>query len=707
MAFSIVLNILLALLLIRSFNQDDKKQTQQDTAIANEKEITNEKTRYLAKVSHDLRTPLHGINGLIQIIQAEKLSAKVSRYLDHMRVSTDSLLHVISDVIDLSYSQNHTLELNNESFQLLTVCENLIKMFAQSSQAKNIDLQLHFDPKLSDSYVCSDSQRLYKVLNNLLGNAFKFTDNGTVALWVVFRRSNTEELEVRFIISDTGIGMSQNDADAIFQDFYQVTDAQQGRLNGSGLGLKITNELVDLLGGKIKVSSKLNFGTQFEFDLVFKKSKTPNETTYRYNQSSDAVAVLVSQKGTSSETMLLYLSELNINTIHYENCETAMSVNSVNSSSLLIVEFDAVSGFDEANSIANHFQSQSKCLVIKDSQSREYEDWRLLYKPILPSEIKKLCLYAKLILPVVSYSNQQVDYVSLLNEIVKDHAHLNMLIVDDIEINQIVLRELLKQLGFTNIQLAINGVEAIEKAQANSFDMVWMDIMMPGMSGIEASIELRNQGYIGKIYGLTAMVDNELSESCSKAMNAVLSKPISLEQLAKHIYSDVFDDGINKSNAPILLESLEKTAKASQKYLPINILVASDNEATKSLFVRLFALSDSYSLSFVSVASDIPIALQKVPYHLFIVDTALNRLSMDMLLYDLTQKRINLPMLAFVDETAKKPQTWSRVFNISKKPCTPSSICNAIKNIMVREVRINGPHQPSQLKENAEFKQDE
>jgi signal transduction histidine kinase/CheY-like chemotaxis protein len=668
---------------------DKKNSDEQQESVNHEQILAKEKTDYLAKVSHDLRTPLHGITGLLQTIQAEQLSPKVRRYIEQMHVSSNMLLNVISEVIDLSHFQENEIEVRSESFKLVNLCEDIIRMFTQTANAQDVDLQLQFDSRLLNDYVVSDQQRLYQVLNNLMGNAFKFTDKGRVSLWVIFRNRNIEEIEVRFIVADTGIGLEQKDADKVFDSFYQVKDSQDGRTQGSGLGLKITNELVSLLGGQIKLTSKRNFGSQFQFDLVFKRSSNNSgEPAYRFNEKLNAMVVLVSPKGTATESILLCLDNLNIHYEHFENCHQLKASSGLPRNKVLIIDFDTLDNFEQAENASQAYLKTSRYLLVSDKQIRDFSNWNLLFKPFLPSDILNLCISSKLLTPIVSVSDDKLDFVALIKEYVSDKPPLTLMIADDIELNQVVLSELLKQLGFVNFLFADNGQKAVEIATKEQVDVIFMDVNMPIMGGMKASKILREQSFTGNIIGVTAAVESELANEGAMHMDCMASKPITLDKLSKYLYETLAGENLDNNTKEALKQRLDKCAQNSSKELPICILIACSSEGTKAQLLNVLKLSSVYKISFVKAPSDIALALQKLPYHMLIVDTDLPNLDMSILTQELNSKRLQLPMVSLLNKSIQKAAEWTTLFTSIDKPLSHADIVEVIEQKLVRDAEI-------------------
>ncbi|MBF7073553.1 response regulator [Glaciecola sp. MH2013] len=689
--------IIIQYLHVQSIKSNDDKYS---SLIEQEKEISQDKAKHLAKVSHDLRTPLHGINGLIEVIEKETVSPKIQRYLDQIRVSSRALMTVISDAIDLSNNSPNGMSLRLEPFRLLEVCENVVRIFTQSAQSKNIELQLHFDSRLIELGVKSDSQRLYQVLSNLIGNAFKFTDHGNVSVWVIFRQENAEELSVRFLVSDTGVGIPEKDLAAVFEPFYQVNSSQNSRARGSGLGLNISKEIVEMMGGKIQAKSKENFGTQLFFDLTFKKVRLKGIPRFTAEHKHKTIIKLVSSKGTATESIRSLFSNWNINVQQYDSTQSLLSENHSEQTDLLIIDFAELGTLQESNELKDALRAKANCVLLDNNQYKEFADWHVLYKPILPSELIQIAVRSDVLRASYTLSEYPIDYSTLMLTYATTNP-ISHLIVDDNEINKVVLHESLKQLGFSDFDFASNGKEAIHKAAERHFDVIWMDIHMPIMSGVEASKIIKDSKSTAVIVAITASVDDELISECRKVTDLVLSKPLSPSEIAENLYQMFVSKSIDQAEKQKLAQKLEDIATQCSFANPINILVASENEKLISSLLQIFNTTQAFKMMFVDKAADIPEILTVESFQLLLIDYELPRLSIPLLFNEFTAKRIVIPICVLTDTVFKQPTVWQRTCRTI--PLLPSSnqVCELLEATFVNDIhsakqmRANTPTQKS------------
>jgi PAS domain S-box-containing protein len=254
----------------------ERKNEEMEAALLTAREATQLKSRFMANISHEIRTPMNGVLGMTELLLGTALKEEQQEYAESIKRSATSLLSLINDILDLSRVEAGKLRIEQVPFSLKTIVEETSSLFALQARTKGLEFLLEVAPNVPASAV-GDGHRLRQVLNNLLGNAIKFTDAGRISLTVSLLGEAAGRLQVRFSVRDTGIGVSRSDQERIFERFIQADTSSTRKYGGTGLGLAISKELVELLGGEIGVESEVDRGSQFWFTISLGKAAASEE----------------------------------------------------------------------------------------------------------------------------------------------------------------------------------------------------------------------------------------------------------------------------------------------------------------------------------------------------------------------------------------------------------------------------------------------
>jgi len=249
----------------------ERKNEEMESALMTAREAMQLKSRFLATMSHEIRTPMNGVLGMTDLLLGTALQSEQQEYAETIKRSATSLLSLINDILDLSRIEAGKLSVRPVSFSLKTVIDETVSLFALQARAKGLEFRLEIAPNVPATVV-SDPERLGQVLNNLLGNAIKFTDAGRIGLTAVLEDESAGSSQVRFTVHDTGIGIAPEDQTRIFERFTQADTSNSRKYGGTGLGLAISKELVELLGGEIGVESEPDHGSRFWFTVALGKT---------------------------------------------------------------------------------------------------------------------------------------------------------------------------------------------------------------------------------------------------------------------------------------------------------------------------------------------------------------------------------------------------------------------------------------------------
>ncbi len=512
------------------------------------------KSRFVASMSHELRTPLNGVIGMTQLLERTELTPIQADYLAACRTSGETLLTVIGDVLDFSKMEAGKLKLKPQETHLIPFIENAVRASNLQSAARHVDLASYVDPLLSRS-VLIDSDRFQQVIFNLIGNAAKFTSTGCITVTANCTQATSELADVRFIVADTGIGIPQDKIASLFEAFEQTDSSTTRQFGGTGLGLTICKQIVDLMGGKIHVQSVEGIGSKFIVDvrLPFAKQHKTNCLT-NITPTGKRVAVLG-----MSDPISNLLNDLFVG--YQVEAEFFNSSEMIPRGKFDVVLINCCDGLETAEDfVATHGnlcnEHGPRCipvvsadLIVKDSEWERLGLENPLYKPFLQTSLIQA-------VENESCHNKSVTTKNTATE-TRFNRPLRVLICEDIPVNQMFAREICKQAGIECV-ICENGEIAIETLKRDSeFDTIFMDCHMPLMDGFETSRQIRKmteQGVIRKI-PVIALTANALSDDREKCfdcgMDDYLAKPFEIDQFLEKIHSNA---KANSSNSHAVIE---------------------------------------------------------------------------------------------------------------------------------------------------------
>ncbi len=537
--------------LARSFEtMRDSIQTKQ-RELVHESEVAQQaakaKGEFLANMSHEVRTPINGVLGMTELILNTELNPTQHRYASTISRSGQSLLSVINDILDFSKIEAGKLALHNSPFDLRDLVEDIVELVAESAHKKNVQLHLVMAPTAHTAFL-GDASRLQQVLLNLLGNAIKFTDDGEVTLTVSVSASTQGHPSIGFQIKDTGVGISQEAQTRIFESFVQADGSTTRQFGGTGLGLAISSQLVELMGGKIRVESEIGEGSTFSFSALVEK--LPEEHNLRWKDTAclnGACIAVIDDNSTNVEILKAHIQYWGAKAICAPNALTGLKlINKFSQTDqhpdivLLDMNITDLNGLEVAKALKNNPLTRGSQLVIMSSVCNEpnVEAFKnhgievFLTKPVRQGELFR-CLAS--ITTGVAEQNTSESVVQSTK--IESQLSGRVLLAEDNPVNQEFMTELLAIIGIDSV-LAENGQIAVETLQQDSsFDLVLMDCQMPVLDGFEATATIRaHEQACGSeripIIALTANAMEGDRERCLDAgMDEYLTKPIGSENL--------------------------------------------------------------------------------------------------------------------------------------------------------------------------------
>ena len=536
-----------------------RKQAEERIALAEEQALrmaaekaNRSKNEFVANISHELRTPMGAILGMTELALEEPISPTVRDYLQVAHDAGKLLLGLLNEILDVSRLESGKFSLESAAFRLRPVLEATLKTLAPRAYEKGLEIVGEFPVDLPDA-VLGDSLRIRQVLMNLVGNAIKFTREGEVALRLSVQTETPEELTYLGSVSDTGIGIAPEDCERIFAPFTQADSSTSRKFGGTGLGLAIASDLVQMMGGKLWVESRVGSGSTFFFTMRLKRSAAPDvaaseAATPIAAEGLRGASVLIADPNPAMRRMLsATLTSWSLQPVIARDAREALDTIesrewSAHPIRALLVDthFPGVNGANFADMILQKSSLASRTLLLTRPVERHQLTRRetpgpavvLLDKPVLQHELLR-CL--RQVCGVATPPRVEGKSASKPPASSEPRRPLKVLVADDTPANQIMVRRILEKRGH-RVTVARDGLEAVELAGRDRFDVVLMDVQMPHMDGFKATSTIRSressEGPRLAIIALTAHAMQGDQERCLAAgMDGYVAKPIDSQAL--------------------------------------------------------------------------------------------------------------------------------------------------------------------------------
>lgn len=641
------------------------EQTRLDKEFA--QEASEAKSMFLANMSHEIRTPLNGIVGFTELLKDTQLQDEQREFIDIIEKSSENLLEIINNILDLSKIESNKLEIEEIVFNPTDEFESAVEVYAVRASEKHINLGCFVDPML-ERPLKGDPTKIKEVIINLLSNAVKFTNSGG-AINVDIRRIESNEpnrTKVKFQVQDSGIGVTSEQKAKIFEAFGQADTSITRKYGGTGLGLTISSRFTELMGGQLNLESEPGKGTTFFFTLEFEEVDTLTESLHGAFDHINAVILESDSKEKMQESYLReYLDFYGVNYATFKTVDELKDLETQSAYDLLFIDYDftdeaAIKKFEQ---ISGNMVLITKSYYMKKIDSMDLNLFKVLYEPLNSTKIKTI---------LETYNTEEAKRAKAKTSLHtklderKTKFEADALVAEDNIINQKLIRRTLEDLGLS-VTVANNGLEAFEKRKNGHFDLIFMDIQMPVLDGVEATQEIHEyeEDFKQPHVPIIALTANALKGDRERFMGAGMdeytTKPLvrtEIVALLNRFLSDKVSSATvsetdesartsppeekippetaktgtisetGKEHAAQTEPALSQEEPAISDVQSTDIILAKKSALERKLFSHI--LGDlGYTFTSVSSAEELETALRRSPHKLVLFDKELPGLSLE------------------------------------------------------------------------------
>ncbi len=652
-------------------------------------EASEAKSMFLANMSHEIRTPLNGIVGFTELLKDSDLEEEQNEFVEIIEKSSENLLEIINNILDLSKIESNKLEIEDVSFNPIEEFEGAVEVYAVRASEKHINLSCFIDPHLENS-LKGDPTKIKEVIINLLSNAVKFTSSAG-SINIDIRKVKTETAgvtRIKFEVQDSGIGVTSEQKARIFEAFSQADTSITRKYGGTGLGLTISSNFVELMGGQLDLHSEAGKGTTFFFTLDFEEIEVTTEST---KNAFSHINALILESSTNHKQQEKYLHEYldfyGISHTSFRGQDELANLQKSEEYHLLFVDYE----YTDEESLQAYSKMQEQLILLTKSNymkmidSKNLDILKVIYEPLNHSKIKSALgnYYKKEELSREVPSTEVLSQDTVSQAVVSQEKSqrtsivtpskqastfdAKVLIAEDNIINQKLIKRTLEAMGLT-VSIASNGLEAFQKRKDNSYDLVFMDIQMPFLDGVEATKEILeyeetyNKPHI-PIIALTAnALKGDRETFLAAGLDEYTTKPLVREEILSILNTFLSKEPTQEEEKPLeavqapqeivvntqselildVEEPIVETVAPDQTQEPVptfvyksDVLVIKTSPLESKLFSKLIEPL-GYSLEIAKSTEDLYTKLQEANYKLVLFDKACEDIDVETV-YNLVQ----------------------------------------------------------------------
>ena len=554
-------------------------------------EANASKSLFLANMSHEIRTPLNGIVGFTDLLKSTNLDEEQKEFINIVEKSSENLLNIINNILDLSKIESNKTELDITIFDPIIEFENAIETYAIRASEKNIELNFFLDPTI-DKKLLGDSVKIKEILINLLSNAIKFTDFGG-KIQVEIKKVSTVEnhSEVEFSIEDNGVGMTKEQQLNVFAAFTQADVSITRKYGGTGLGLTISTKFLELMDSELKLESQKEKGTKFYFNITFEEVLEDTQLSATPRLENHSICKFKYDLPEQQDIYISkYLKHYDIEETSFKTMSDLKKCNDNNNLNAIWIDVDK----SDDDFLKNIYKLNSNKVILLSSFSNrdKLEELgvnvaKILYKPLTPTKV----IQGVNATDISKVESKEID-ISNASPFQNIQFDGKILVAEDNFINQKLIKQVLLRYGVT-VELANNGLEAFEKRKRESYDLIFMDIQMPVMDGVEATHEIINYEVEEKlehipIVALTAnALNGDRERFISEGLDEYIPKPIETNEL---LY--ILKKFLTTKTETDEVESLNEENEIESSNLDILVSESTTEKETESGLVMLLEETD-------------------------------------------------------------------------------------------------------------------